>query len=226
MQPKIRPLVDEKNPFYCPAIPASDYLRSLREQQQNGIPGPIRNGSTRSTRHERDRFMQSFTRLIANTVYGNERSSDDGHVNFIVHSAADPCPVHSSGSSEGTLAYPIPSWELEESPTNFGNNWIQKRGYPRPVKKRKRLSYSDIRNPAEYARSFQSLHESSFDVSVKREKLVYLTPENSGRHLPLKLCHSPSSGRNDIKMNTTAQRLQLRISDLEGLHGSFFGALI
>ncbi|KAJ7897412.1 hypothetical protein B0H13DRAFT_2337944 [Mycena leptocephala] len=63
---------------------------------------------------------------------------------------------------------------------------VKKVTYRPPLKrKRSRTSFSDLDGPSKYARSIQSVHESSFEISVKRERLQFFPPKPQYSHFVL-----------------------------------------
>jgi len=78
-------------------------------------------------------------------------------------------------------------------------------------RKRKRSSFSDIRGPPRYARSIQSVHESSFDITLKPEKLSYAGIPGSSDKTNLAL-KTDRVGSEEERHSV----LEIRIKELEG----------
>ncbi|GLB44753.1 putative MINDY deubiquitinase [Lyophyllum shimeji] len=169
------PSVDEDNPLYCPSVSAASYLQSLRHQLH-------RTKKSGGKNRRNNRLLQSFARVLQNALlpdaYDSSEAETHGKTVFIPNFNADGRSRTPSTSSEDAppnySAYPIPAWELEHE-RDFWNavkgNLV---GYGGPAHlKRKRGSFSDIQGPPKYARSIQSVHDTSFDVTVKHEKLSY-----------------------------------------------------
>lgn len=80
--------------------------------------------------------------------------------------------IHSDDDDSSPGTHPIPAWEKE------GLSDLSDRRPPVQLRSVKRKlsfssSFSDIKQPAKYARSFQSVHDSSFELSVKAQRLFY-----------------------------------------------------
>jgi hypothetical protein len=222
------PSIDEKNPLYCPAVPAAAYLDSLRRH----LHRHDRPRSNRSTHN--DDFLRSFARILDNALLSSD-SDDDDNLVFPPGSQIDsshrkkPSP---DTSDENTLGYQyaIPSWEHEDTNDISENPWVDVGGRPVPKKppglrnlKRKRISFSEMRGPAKHVKSFQAVQEDSFDITVKREKLRYsgapgsrprtylktIKPnaESTPRDKPVRKCNGNEAN---------GQQLKLRIRALEG----------
>ncbi|KAG6840335.1 hypothetical protein C0991_007336 [Blastosporella zonata] len=188
------PSIDVNNPFYCPAVPAASYIKSLHDQVR-------RKTGSRVQSRRYDRLVISFARVLENAVLTDAfDSSDDEKYDVTAgagHRVVGNCgsPTSSSSSDEeNPLSTIIPLWEREE------DSWDQ---VYVASKKRKQDTFSDIRGPSKYAKSVLSAHDSSFDVSVKREALVY--SDGPGSQAKVELA---------IQGETAA--LALRVRDLEG----------
>ncbi|KAF5379663.1 hypothetical protein D9615_005779 [Tricholomella constricta] len=175
------PSVDENNPLYCPSVTAASYLESLRHQRRPNTRGkPSRN----------DRFLQSFARILEKALVTNSNalgSSDDESYPELLFKR----PRTTSTSSEDSenlpnFSYAIPAWERDDVQGFWGTLQGNRDGSgqlePVPLDlglKRKRERFSDLRGPPAYARSAQSVQDSSFDVVVKHEKLSYFAAPGS-----------------------------------------------
>jgi hypothetical protein len=177
------PLIDEQpaNPFYCPELSAISYMDALRQRLQANL-GPAR-----------DKLLYSF----ANVLVAGDNDSD------ILYPDRDDinysCLDFSSQPSSVRRQLALPLGAL---------------GAGLSVKRKRSLSscsFSDINGPPQHARSFQSVHDSSFEITIKHEKLNYSRP-NPG--------HSPDDrvlpDRQKLKNNPTIHDLNLRIQALEG----------
>lgn len=177
------PSIDAKNPFYCPSVPAAAYLDSLRRRLSR--TGPY----SKSTNNQY--FLKSFARILDKALLSDDSDNDDddddtsaflepsSRINLSHRELELPSPETSEDHPLG-FEYTIPTWEYEDIDDLSENPWVGIRGQPVPSNppglqnlKRKRTSFSDIRGPEKHAKSFQSVHDSSFDVSVKHEKLRY-----------------------------------------------------
>jgi hypothetical protein len=160
MLPYSLPTIDEKNPLYCPAITASSYLSSLRRQNRR------RKSSRTENQPPNDRVLSSFARVL-------DKALQEG----------DNEPL-------GTLLKPEDDDSIATSftlSTSFEHrSTVKKVTYRPPLKrKRSRTSFSDLDGPSKYARSIQSVHESSFEISVKRERLQFFPPKPQYSHFVL-----------------------------------------
>lgn len=165
------PVVDEKNPFYCPAISASTYVKSLRQKFSR------KQASRPNHRINKLSFAQLLDRSLLQS--DDEESSDISQEWTSRFSDQNPClpPILSSGSREGLPD--IPAWEkdpihlhLPPLLETIGDSSCLA-NFLKSGSKRKKTSFSDLRGPAKHARSFQSVQDSSFDIEVKHEKLNY-----------------------------------------------------
>ncbi|KAJ7146769.1 hypothetical protein C8R44DRAFT_758128 [Mycena epipterygia] len=146
------PTIDEKNPLYCPAITASSYLSSLRRQVR-------RRNSRAQTQPQSDRILSSFARILDKALEEGEHE--------LLH---DPSQSDDDSST-------LPSYSVWGNlSTSFEQHATVKKT-SRPPLKRKRSSFSDLRGPPKHTRSTQSDHETSFEVSVRRERLQYFPPK-------------------------------------------------
>ncbi|KAJ7628450.1 hypothetical protein FB45DRAFT_867514 [Roridomyces roridus] len=142
------PTIDDKNPLYCPAITASNYLGSLRHQ---------RSSRTRRTQAQSDR---SFARILEKAL-----ETDEGEHEPYTE------PLSSDGDSSHTL---------QDLSNTFEHRTITvRKTSTQALKKRKCISsdLSDLQGPTKYARSVSTVHESSFEISVRRERLRFFDPK-------------------------------------------------
>lgn len=219
MQALKLPSVDVKNPLYCPSISATAYLNTLRRRLR-------RTGRSRGKTKEDDRILHSFARVLDKALDGGICDASDDEFeerNAFMRNINTNRRIRTSSISSDEhqlgFSYTIPAWEHEDesdSPAPTGNLWIGLRDRPLPVEgygqpsKRKRASFSDIRGPPKYSRSVQSVHESSFDVSVKRETLAYSAAPGS----PV-ACSRVARSQSMVERDDSA--LTLRICELEGM---------
>ncbi|KAF8202144.1 hypothetical protein BJ912DRAFT_943889 [Pholiota molesta] len=172
MQAYNNPLVDDKNPCYCPTIPAAVYLKSLRCKTRN----------VEKTSNLHPSLSPYFTSLLGQSVHDSDvhdvedaMGSDwilDGYFTSgrgwfsSPLSAQDDLPPYSP--TESAKLHPKSSgMEIQKDFTTVAI--AQVRGH---VLKRK-ASFSDLKAPPKYARSAQSANDSSFDVELRREQLRY-----------------------------------------------------
>ncbi|KAJ7732141.1 hypothetical protein B0H16DRAFT_180720 [Mycena metata] len=185
------PTIDEKNPLYCPAITASSYLSSLRRQNRQ------RKAKARTQNQpQKDRFLSSFARILDNAL-------QEGH--------PDPLDTLPRSDDDSTAtSFGFNSWKENVSTTSFEQlrTSVKKVSNRPPLKrKRTRSSFSDLDGPTKYARSIQSVHESSFEVSVRRERLDFFP--SKPQYSPLVVPKKP------VVKTTLAEDLKAKIRALE-----------
>ncbi|KAJ6489068.1 hypothetical protein C8R45DRAFT_901995 [Mycena sanguinolenta] len=163
----VLPTIDEKNPLYCPAITASKYLSSLR--RQNRRRKSLR-GENQPPKHQ---LLSSFAHVL-----------DKALQNVEVDSLGNLSP---SENDSIATSLTLPSWSnsFEQCSTTVKKKTASS---SRPVlglkRKRSRSSFSDLEGPSKHMRSIQSVHESSFEISVRRERLQFFPPQYSPFVLP------------------------------------------
>ncbi|KAH0585620.1 hypothetical protein H2248_008846 [Termitomyces sp. 'cryptogamus'] len=194
------PSVDIDNPLYCPAIPAASYIKSLQDRS--------RPTSSKVQLRRKKRLVASFARALQDALLADtgDFSDDDRYGKTIPQShqshvlGKHPSPIDSPSSDEASpLLNSIPRWERENRQDMWDYGHFA-------FKKRKRDTFSDIYGSPQYARSVFSAHDSSFDVSVKREKLSFLDLPGS----PVKTVFSEGFENTDV-----VSMLTLRVRDLE-----------
>jgi hypothetical protein len=183
------PTIDEKNPLYCPAITASKYLSSLRRQ----------NKRRKSTRQEnqppKNRLLSSFARVLDKAL----QEDDDESLGELSQSE------HQSVATSSTL----PAWNLSTS-FEHRSTTVKKVPLRAPLKrKRSRSSFSDLDGSAKHMRSI-SVQESSFEISVRHERLQFFPPKP--QYSPFVLPKKPSPKA------TLVEELKAKITFLEGMH--------
>ncbi|KAJ7266568.1 hypothetical protein C8J57DRAFT_1068466 [Mycena rebaudengoi] len=180
-----RPVIDDKNPLYCPAVTASSYLSSVRRRARrrnsHSYPRALPPG---------DKLISSFARVLDRALQGEN----------------DPILDYDEDAT------------LTSSTWNASTRTSVKKSSRQPLKRKS--SFSDLAGPPKYARSIQSVHESSFEISVRRERLQYFPPKP--HYSPLVLPKEPASSklsplikRLDALMPGT--RLEERLSSLSDL---------
>ncbi|KAJ7465160.1 hypothetical protein FB451DRAFT_1370059 [Mycena latifolia] len=176
------PTIDEKNPLYCPAIPASSYLSSLRHQVRP------RNSQTRPQNEN----LSSFARFLENALQEGE---------------SEPLRELTPSDDDSTLpsSFTLPENSLSISVKH--RTAAKATNTSRPPLKRKRSFFSDLDGPTKYARSIQSIHESSFEFSTKRERIQYF-PQKP-QYSPLVLPNKPAA------KTTVIEDLKVKIRSLE-----------
>lgn len=226
------PSIDSKNPLYCPSVPAAVYLDSIRRRLRRNRSRSKPSGKSKHN----DYFLRSFSRILDNALLGD--SDDEDSRVFPPQSRTyssyneEPSP-DTSESEESPLGfeYSVPSWEHNDTNDQSENLWVGMRGQPVPTRppglrnlKRKRTIFSDIQGPAKHAKSFQSVHESSFDVSLKHERLRYsgfagLRPRHylkAMKHYAESTPHIESAPESIIINDPVGSQFKRRIRTLEG----------
>jgi len=160
------PLVDEKNPLYCPAIPAAAYLKSLRNKVQH-IGNRASNDVDISLSfskgldglsHEHDVESDGHKTIGSDWILGDYFSSGKGWF-----SSPSPGPEDLPPYSPIAHVRVTKTQNQAENGTMYANRNDLKR----------KNHFSDFGAPPKYARSVQSFHESSFDLEVYRERLDF-----------------------------------------------------
>ncbi|KAG6894239.1 hypothetical protein C0992_006956, partial [Termitomyces sp. T32_za158] len=197
----VSPSIDIDNPFYCPSVSAASYIKSL---QDSGRP----TGSNARFRRKK-RLVASFAQVLQNALLADacDSSDDDDDENYektvsrshLVDHQLSPTISYSSSDEDSPLLNSIPRWERGNRQDTWDHGYFA-------FKKRKRDTFSDIYGPPLYAKSVLSAHDSSFDVSVKRQRLSYLGCPGS----PVKA--APSEGQGNVD---AVSMLTLRVRDLE-----------
>ena len=189
------PVVDDLNPFYCPALDAVAFLQDLRHQLHSGTPAHIPSDC-----------LPSFAECL-------DRSLDEVELQELSRKAI-PQIVHSPDVSDLTFSTffcnqstPVPHRGWQAAP-------------PVPVMKARRKrpmspeTFSDMLAPPKKEKSIQSINESSFELSAKAEKLRYFSGSQDALYSP----HPPREyGYSDAGGAPTAFELERKIRALEGV---------
>ena len=165
------PIVGDKNPFYCPDIPAALYLKSLRSR------------SHRFRRSRRLNLFQSFARALEQSI--RTQDSDDGEDS-----------VESNWILGNYYAPPRKRRKyLEDLPSPLTADLES----PQRLKSLKpKVYFSDLDGSPKYARSQPSFHDSSFDIEVQHEKLDYFA--NIIESSPQRPWHHSRAKKPDVKI--------------------------
>jgi len=172
----INPLVDDKNPLYCPAIPAATYRKELRFRTQK---------LARSTNSRRRNIARSFGHILEQ--FFCEESNNDGSIgsDWVLGD------YFTSGqgwfSSQSPKAEELPPYsptvpvraqskgpqilDISLNPTSAPRRTV--RGLKR------KNNFSDFGAPPKYARSLLSAHDSSFDLELCQKKLRFNAVQRS-----------------------------------------------
>jgi hypothetical protein len=185
------PVIDHKNPFYCPKIPASVYLRSLRRkvQQLSQLPRQQSPSLSFSRSLERSAHADYDSRTVqtdlgSKWILGDYFSSGRGWLS----SQGSDCPQRELLPPPYS---PVDSTQVHHPRVTYRQGHRRSPLFADPPAvpsilvttslKRKNL-FSDLTAPPKYARSIQSFHDSSFDLELKREVLHFSDAVSSSPH--------------------------------------------
>ena len=161
----VKPIVDDNNPLYCPAIPAALYLKSLR--------GRFNNKSGWSRRRGRPYLSQSFARTLERSTRSEDSDDDDNDTTgsdwilgnyYASHKQSLVRRKHLKDFLTGELDHDSIQENYMASPKRFQNFSLKRK-----------LCFSDLNAPPKYAKSQPSYHDSSFDIEVLHEKIDYFS---------------------------------------------------
>jgi len=150
---------DDNNPLYCPHISKSTYLEGLSQYVTlRGAQGSHRPSGYRGSRLRSDDSHSSDRILGEYFASGN---------NWFPTPGEDVLPPYSSTVTD-------PSLTLQTIPVILGPTTSTITRLPGPRLKRKSSeTFSDFGAPPKYARSLQSIHDSSFEIEVRRHRLLF-----------------------------------------------------
>ena len=157
------PLVDEKNPLYCPAIPAATYRKELRFRTQKlaKAKNSSRGNLTRSFGYSLEQFFREGSKnddsIGSDWILGDYFTSGQGWFSS-QPSAAEELPPYSPMAVRAQAKVPQ---ILDISSTSVVRHLKRKN------------DFSDFGAPPKYARSLPSAHDSSFDMELCWEKLQF-----------------------------------------------------
>lgn len=189
----VMPIVDDNNPLYCPAIPATLYLKSLRGRFNKS-----------GWSHRRPALFQSFARTLEQSTRTEDSDDDDDTIgsdwilgNYYALGLKQSLVrrQHLVSSVTGELDHdPIQEKSIDylASPKRFKGFSLKRK-----------LCFSDLGAPPKYARSQPSFHNSSFDIEVQHEKLEYFS--NTMESSPQKAPKHSTAEKPDVE--TLADRL-------------------
>jgi hypothetical protein len=146
---------DDNNPLYCPHISKSTYLEGLSQYVTLRAQGSHRPSGYRESRLRSDDSHSSDRILGEYFASGN---------NWFPASGEDVLPPYSSTVTD-------PSLTLQTIPVNLGPTIARLPG-PR-LKRKSSETFSDFGAPPKYAHSLQSIHDSSFEIEVRRQRLLF-----------------------------------------------------
>ncbi|KZT73548.1 hypothetical protein DAEQUDRAFT_662157 [Daedalea quercina L-15889] len=199
-----QPVVDEKNPFYCPALDAVAFLQTLRHQIHSSPPPYSRSPGD---------CLPSFAECL-------DKSLDEAELHSLLYRAV-PRALDSPNASSLDFS----GFFCDQS-TPAPQRGQATPSAPGIKAKRKRPSspetFSDLLAPAKREKSFQSVNEGSFELSSRAEKLRYFRGSQDALFSP----YAPRSyGYSDADGRPTAFELERKIRVLEDeLYGPPVGA--
>ncbi|TRM68547.1 hypothetical protein BD626DRAFT_118050 [Schizophyllum amplum] len=167
------PVVDDQNPLYCPTLPATSYLESLRRQVAR---------DSYAQRALGEDPLLSFARLLQNALQDSHSGKpQDSHPRTraavarqsAAISAISPRPIDERFNfSDLTLGS---SFSQLDSTICDGTRNLRIDAVPvsRPALKRRLSDFSDLNGSEQRDRSLLSNQDTSFDVVVKHECLDY-----------------------------------------------------
>jgi hypothetical protein len=173
------PSVDENNPLYCPELPKSTYLKvvnrclALRRGRKKIV-------ARRQPLHQQSLLLLSDSSIKSTSserILGELLSGNNGPISI----GSDQLPAYSIND---------PAWSpsLHRGP---GSKAIEVAALYAPIPKHrvclKRKSseiFSDFMAPPKYARSVPSVHDTSFEVEVRPEKLRFFDTLSSPEEKP------------------------------------------
>ncbi|TFY54163.1 hypothetical protein EVJ58_g9020 [Rhodofomes roseus] len=203
--PYEQPLIDERNPFYCPALDALAFLQSLRHEL-HAAPPPYSHSPG-------DHQLPSFAECL-------DKSLDEAELHELLYRAV-PRVLDSPGVSQTSLSF---SGFVCDHSTPVPRRGFHLQDAPPGVKaKRKRPAsppgtFSDLLAPPKREKSYQSVNEGSFELSARGEKLRYFSGS-------VDALYSPYAPRNYGYSDADTFELERRIRVLEDeLYGPPVGA--
>ena len=205
------PVIDEHNPFYCPNVSPNSYLATLHQSL------------SKSNVSEDSLSLYSFARILDQKFFDiDEEDSlpyyhqDPRFATALSRKPGSPLPAFSPLSWETRH---LPFYPPGLTPSTQEQFSFPLKVLPVHALKRKRSvssdTFSDLEGPTKRERSSESIHDSSFDVSVKAERIFgshfYDGSPVASIYAPILL---PIDA--DIQLSGTKNDLLARIHALEG----------
>ena len=199
------PLVDEQpsNPFYCPRIPAVSFMDTLRRQLYQDIGSPRQ---TSTPYRIGKKLLLSYARNLDRALFSRCRESKV------------------STSHPESVTEPNSRVSLWDDSSTLGSHRGRASGLlSRDSIKHKQislssLSFNDIGGQTDHVKSYQSVHESSFEVEIRSEKLNYARPgsaQSSVGYLE-SILRRQIIDQASMDRQSTLYDLKLRIQNFEG----------
>ncbi|KAI0791197.1 hypothetical protein C8Q75DRAFT_732327 [Abortiporus biennis] len=165
------PTIDERNPFYCPTVPAVEYLDSLRRDLRTSVGDGNKSANTSFHRLSDDPDFPSFASLL-------DRSITDDDLIQLVYGSGMPANRRLSDSSSYSVnsILSAPSWEKNRNRHRY--NIVQ--NSPSTYSSKKTLvstassdNFSALKGPLRRGLSSASVSQGSFVLSGKAQRLRY-----------------------------------------------------
>jgi hypothetical protein len=216
------PLIDESNPFYCPSVSPNSYLATLHKSL------------SKSDVFKANISLYSFARILDQKLFGVDEEcyspNDYQHRRF-----TDTRSRKSTGSSASSLPSP-PSWEGHHNPAYPPGLSVSKNNrhalialeHPASAHalKRKRSTsfntFSDLEGPTKRERSSESIHDSSFELSGKAERLFGTSLHRGSlafgsKYARILLLPETAEHENNSILSGNQNELLARIQTLQGI---------
>ena len=193
------PMVDEQpsNPFYCPDIPPLSFIDMLRRQLYQDVGSPRQ---TSTPYRIGKKLLLSYARNLDRALFSRHRKP------------------RVSISHEDLVTEPNSRASLWDDSSTLGSHRDRGLFSRGSVMHKSSWSFGDIGCHTNHVKSFQSVHESSFEVEIKSEKLYYprsTSARSSGGYLESVL-RRQIINRASLDQQPTLYDLKLRIQNFEG----------
>ncbi|EAU85193.1 hypothetical protein CC1G_06209 [Coprinopsis cinerea okayama7 len=216
------PQVDFHNPFYCPAIPAATYIKTLRQTTRN------KQGSHQTTDANANNLFNAYARMMERSEQGEDSDVDfayDSENDWIVGRNLRP---QAGKKRRLAVSPPAPVFfkhfrvsGVNGSNTTAATNTFDLSGHPLDMQstlqgisatlKRKR-DFSDLLGTPKHAKSDSFGQDESFEVEVKRTRLNF-SVESS----PVALPESPAAPAEEATTSSCLDTLRKVEELLPGL---------
>lgn len=207
-------VTDASNPFYCPSLPASVFLDSIRRKirhSDQGISDDSLDRTPELTNSSNEEIFPSFTQLL-------DQSLCDEDLLELLYQPDERLLDSSGDNCNSSLASTCPR-RPRGGPSMLDRDGVFTLGQTlaRSSTDSPRLShgFSDFALPARREMSVVDVNNSSFELSAKAEKLRYFVQK-----MPLSPEESPARKRyipGDCKSIKSRDGLIARIRALEGI---------
>ncbi|KAH6909351.1 hypothetical protein BKA70DRAFT_1562190 [Coprinopsis sp. MPI-PUGE-AT-0042] len=172
------PEVDFQNPFYCPAVPAATYIKTLRRT------ATTRNAIRMTDSHRESDLFGVFARMLER--YDGDDSDVEYHYDpqndWIIGRNRRPAKRRQYTSPlimSGRPAFrPSHAGSLESEVSNGSGSFDLSQSTVRPQtttlkRKREASTFSDLLGTPKYARSSSFVQDDSFEFEARRERIRF-----------------------------------------------------